>query len=485
MEKTEISNYEYKILNYIKDKKNVNENNININENERIISSSISYLEFKKLIDVRKEYKKTYSITDEGDEYLKNGFPEEKLYNILKDKKELTVREIQNYLNDKYKIAMANLAKLGIKPVNGKIVYNNDNLNNIFSENRLVLSGIKDKKYSENKKINEFIKRNLITEKNNLTRIININDSGLNALKNYENNDYMELLTPEIIASGEWKNKKFRKYDLNSRVERINGAGLHPLTYLIEEIRKIFLEMGFTEMHGHYMEYTAWNMDMLFIPQDHPARDLQDTFYLKNNNEMEFEDPEILKIVKRVHEKGYKNYSGWNYKWSEEEAKKIILRTHTTVNTIRHLYHNKEEPQFVFSIEKVFRHESVDWKHLSELYQIEGSVYSKDANLSTLKWLLREFYSRLGFDNIRFLPSYYPYTEPSMDVIVDINGKEVEMGGSGIFRPEVTGPLGLKSPVLAFGLGLERLAMIYYNLNDIREIYNGDLNWLKNYKIRF
>ncbi len=485
MEKTEISNYEYKILDYIKDKKDVNENSIGINENERIISSSISYLEFKKLIDVRKEYKKTYSITDEGEEYLKNGFPEENLYNILMEKKELAVNEIKNYLNGKYKIAMANLAKLGIKPVDGKLVYNNNSLNNIFIENKKNLIEIKNKKYPQEKKINEFIKRGLIKEKNNLTRIININNDGLNALKNYENNDYIELLTPEILASGEWKNKKFRKYDLNSRVESINGAGLHPLTYLIDEIRKIFLDMGFTEMRGHYMEYTAWNMDMLFIPQDHPARDLQDTFYLKNDNEMEFEDPEILKIVRRVHEKGYKNYPGWNYKWSEKEAKKVILRTHTTVNTVRYLYHNREEPQFVFSIEKVFRHESVDWKHLSELYQIEGSVYSKDANLSTLKWLLREFYSRLGFDNIKFLPSYYPYTEPSMDVIVDINGREVEMGGSGIFRPEVTKPLGLKSPVLAFGLGLERLAMIYYNLNDIREIYNSDLNWLKNYKIRF
>ncbi len=485
MEKTEISNYEYKILDYIKDKKDVNENSIGINENERIISSSISYLEFKKLIDVRKEYKKTYSITDEGEEYLKNGFPEENLYNILMEKKELAVNEIKNYLNGKYKIAMANLAKLGIKPVDGKLVYNNNSLNNIFIENKKNLIEIKNKKYPQEKKINEFIKRGLIKEKNNLTRIININNNGLNALKNYENNDYIELLTPEILASGEWKNKKFRKYDLNSRVESINGAGLHPLTYLIDEIRKIFLDMGFTEMRGHYMEYTAWNMDMLFIPQDHPARDLQDTFYLKNDNEMEFEDPEILKIVRRVHEKGYKNYPGWNYKWSEKEAKKVILRTHTTVNTVRYLYHNREEPQFVFSIEKVFRHESVDWKHLSELYQIEGSVYSKDANLSTLKWLLREFYSRLGFDNIKFLPSYYPYTEPSMDVIVDINGREVEMGGSGIFRPEVTKPLGLKSPVLAFGLGLERLAMIYYNLNDIREIYNSDLNWLKNYKIRF
>ncbi len=485
MEKSEISLNEYRILNYIKNKRDVPEDSPELDMEDRIKSSALSYLEFKNLIDVRKEPYDTFTVTEEGKKYLREGFPEERLYHFLKEKNKCTIEDIKNYLGNDYKIAMANIAKMGIKPLNGILEFKDGKFIQEFKSRKDALYSIENGATVPDEIINAFMHRGLVTRHKSVRRIININENGMIALENYKNNDYLEVLTPELIASGEWRNRKFRPYDLNSRVEQIRGAGLHPLTYLIENVRKIFLEMGFTEMHGHFIEYTGWNMDMLFIPQDHPARDLQDTFYIDSERNLEFDNPEILDIVKKVHERGYGKYSGWNYQWSEAEARKLILRTHTTVNTVRYLYNHRDSPQFVFSIEKVFRHESVDWKHLSELYQIEGAVYGSNVNLSTLKWLLREFYSRLGFNNIRLIPSYYPYTEPSMDVAVDINGKEVELGGSGIFRPEVTRPIGLKSPVLAFGLGLERLAMLYYNLNDIREIYNSDLDWLKNYKIKF
>ncbi len=485
MEKSEISPNEYKVLNFIKNLKDVPEESIDIDSDRRIVSSSISYLEFKHLINVDKISRDSISITEEGKTYLKEGFPEEKLYNLLVEKETCSIKEIMDYMGKDYKIAIANIAKLGIRPENGRMELHGQKLDDIFRNKKMELSDVENGKMPDNASLDEFFHRGLATKRKYAKRIININEDGRKALEVYEKNDYIEILTPSLIASGEWKSAKFRPYGLNSRVEPINGAGLHPLTYLIEKVRKIFLEMGFTEMHGHFIEYTGWNMDMLFIPQDHPARDLQDTYYVESGKHIEFENPEILEKVKKVHEHGYGKYRGWNYKWSEDEAKKLILRTHTTVNTIRYLYNHRDKPQYIFSIEKVFRHESVDWKHLSELYQIEGAVYSSDVNLSTLKWLLSEFYSRLGFNNIRLIPSYYPYTEPSMDVAVDINGREVELGGSGIFRPEVTKPVGLKEPVLAFGLGLERLAMLYYNFNDIREIYNSDLDWLKNYKIKF
>ena len=485
MEKTEISLNEYRVLEFIKDRKDVPEDSINIDSDRRIVSSAVSYLEFKNLIDAKKVYYDYFTVTEEGEKYIENGFPEEKLYKFLEERKKCSMDEIKNYLKEDYRIAIANMAKLGIKPSSGEMSYSGENLITIFNKKKNELSEIMEGKTPDGEALDEFIHRGLVSKRKYAKRIINIKKEGIIAVENYGSGNYIELLTPALIASGKWKEMKFRPYDLNSRVEPLNGAGLHPLTYLIEKVRKIFLEMGFTEMHGHFIEYTGWNMDMLFIPQDHPARDLQDTYYVESKNSIEFENPEILEIVKKVHEHGYGKYKGWNYKWSEDEAKKLILRTHTTVNTIRYLYNHTEKPQFIFSIEKVFRHESVDWKHLSELYQIEGAVYGSDVNLSTLKWLLSEFYGRLGFKNIRLIPSYYPYTEPSMDVAVDINGREVELGGSGIFRPEVTKPIGLREPVLAFGLGLERLAMLYYGLNDIREIYNSDLDWLKNYKIRF
>ena len=286
------------------------------------------------------------------------------------------------------------------------------------------------------------------------------------------------------MSSESWRGRNFQRYDLNSRVERVLGSGIHPVTYIARIVRDIFVQMGFKEMGGHYIEYSAWNMDSLFIPQDHPARDMQDTFYVTSNRELEFEHPEALGIFKRVHEKGMRGYTGWGYKWSDDRAKQLLLRTHTTVSTIRYLYEHRDAPQAVFSVEKVFRHESVDWKHLAELHQIEGGYYGKDVNLATLKWLMKEFYSRLGFRDLRFVPSYYPYTEPSMDVVAMVNGKEMELGGSGVFRREVTKPIGLKYPVIAWGLGMERLAMIYFGLDDIRDIYQSDLDWLRTYRIR-
>jgi len=158
----------------------------------------------------------------------------------------------------------------------------------------------------------------------------------------------------------------------------------------------------------------------------------------------------------------------------------VILRTHTTVNTIRYLANNPEPPAKIFSIEKVFRRENIDTTHLPEFYQIEGIVYEKDANFSELIGILKEFYGKMGFEKTRFRPAYFPYTEPSMEIEVEWNGKWMELGGSGMFRPEVTEPLGIREPVLAWGLGLERMAMMVLGLKDIRELYFSDIEWLKN-----
>lgn len=155
------------------------------------------------------------------------------------------------------------------------------------------------------------------------------------------------------------------------------------------------------------------------------------------------------------------------------------MRTHTTVNTIRYLYEHPKPPCKVFSLGRVFRKENIDATHLPEFYQIEGIIHEEDANFKQLIGVLKEFYKRMGFEKIRCRPGYFPYTEPSMEVDVFYNNKWMELGGSGIFRPEVTKPIGVKNPVLAWGLGLERLAMLKFGLKDIRELYISDLEWLR------
>lgn len=490
----EVSPAEAKVLKFLtelkKDTLPISEANIEVEGlNEREISSAISWLEKKELIKVQKTEHHTFLLTEEGRKFIKEGLPEERAFQLSEKNKGTTPSEIMKQLGSKDgKIAIAQLAKLGIKPSQGIIDVSRGigNIEEIFIRRKSFLSGLPESAISDPDALEHFKKReDIIAEKKRTERTVAPTDLGMRLSKVVTTEDVVSEITPEILQNGSWKGRSFRRYDLSAPVERINSAVYHPITFLIEKVRRIFLDMGFTEMTGHYVEYAGWNMDSLFIPQDHPARDMQDTFYLDSDREIPFEDSEAMKIFRKVHENGIEGYSGWGYSWKEEIAREKVLRTHTTVSTIRYLYKHKESPQAAFSVEKVFRHESVDWKHLAELHQIEGTYYAKDANLSTLFWLMKEFYGRLGFHDLKFIPSYYPYTEPSLDVVVNINGKEMELGGSGVFRPEVTRPLGLKEPVVAWGLGLERLAMIYYGFEDIRDIYRTDIDWLRKFPLRF
>ncbi len=291
-------------------------------------------------------------------------------------------------------------------------------------------------------------------------------------------------LTRDIIISGEWRKRKLKEYDVNATSYSLYSGKRHPLRELIQEIREIFFEMGFEEVSGPIVETAFVNFDMLFQPQDHPARDMQDTFYLKAPfDEGEIPFPETVDIVKSVHEHGGTTGSkGWEYNWDVEEAKKLILRTHTTAVTIRNLYLNRNRDSLkLFSIGKVFRNETIDYKHLADFMQVDGILMHSRANLRLLMGLLENFFKKLGAEKIKFWPTYFPFTEPSIQPTIysEKIGEWIELGGAGIFRPEITEPLGIKHPVLAWGLGLERIIMIKYGIDDIREIYFNRLSWLR------
>ena len=329
--------------------------------------------------------------------------------------------------------------------------------------------------------------KNLLTRKNvvkireRVIREATLTDSGKNVVRaGIEIRPEVSAITSELIQTGRWKEVEIRPYDIQAFAPKVRRGTIHPLTLLMEEIREIFVAMGFTEIHGEYVESSFWNMDALFIPQDHPARELQDTFYLSNPQKIKIKDEKLVEKIKEIHETGGNTGSaGWEYTWSLEEAERAVLRTHTTVNTIRHLSQNTNPPVKVFSLGRVFRKEAIDATHRPELHQIEGILMGEGAGFGMLIGLLKEFYSRMGFDEIRFRPAYFPYTEPSMEVEVRFRGKWLELGGSGIFRQEVTSPFGIKHPVLAWGLGLERLAMLKLGLKDIRDLYIPDIDWLQ------
>ena len=233
-------------------------------------------------------------------------------------------------------------------------------------------------------------------------------------------------------------------------------------------------------MQGNLIQTSFWNFDALFVPQDHPARDMQDTFFIKNPDKGK--NLEIFNKVKEVHESNYK------YKWNPEEARKNILRTHGTVLSARTISQLKlnELPCKYFSVGKVFRNETVDWSHLFEFTQTEGIVIDKDVNFRHLLGYLKQFFNKMGFQEIKFRPSFFSFTEPSVEVIVYHPVKKIwiELGGAGIFRPEVVKPLlGKDIPVLAWGLGLERIITDYYEIKDLREIYSNDIKKLREIKI--
>ena len=330
-------------------------------------------------------------------------------------------------------------------------------------------------------------RKDVISEREEITRRLELTDLGRRiANSGLELKREVSQLTPDMLRSGKWKDVEFRRYDVNTFAPTPSGGRVHPVTNIIERIRRIFLDMGFSEITGNYAELELWNMDALFIPQDHPAREEHDTFYVETVGEM---DPlELVNdkgmdpygIFSKVHENGGETgSSGWGYRWSKDKANKTILRTHTTVNTIRHCFNDPKPPIKVFSIEKVFRNESIDSTHLPEFHQIEGIIVEEGASMNMLVGLLKEFYRKMGFTDIRVRPGYFPYTEPSLEVDVFYNNKWMELGGAGIFRPEVTEPAGIKEPVLAWGLGLERLAMLVLQRKDIRDLYISDVEWLR------
>lgn len=289
-------------------------------------------------------------------------------------------------------------------------------------------------------------------------------------------------VTPEFLQTGKWRDASFRKYDVRAFAPTAVGGKRHPLAQHIERVRRIMLAMGFAEIEGDYVQAPFWAFDALFQPQDHPARDMLDTFFV-DAPPMPLPEDDLARRVADMHETGGGISAGWRYKWDPEEARRAILRPHTTAVTIRWLADHPDPPQKAFIIGRNFRRDAITWKSLPEFHQVEGVVMEEGASLGMLIGVIKEFYHRMGAEDVRVRPGYFPYTEPSLEPEIFFNGRWMEMGGAGIFRPEVTKPLGIEHPVLAWGLGLERLVMALENVPDIRQLYLSDLDWLRSARL--
>ncbi|XP_059496040.1 phenylalanine--tRNA ligase alpha subunit isoform X2 [Stegostoma tigrinum] len=295
-----------------------------------------------------------------------------------------------------------------------------------------------------------------------------------------------ELKKRKLLSEvGSWKEKKFKPYNFDAMGIVPECGHLHPLMKVRTQFRQIFLEMGFTEMPtNNFIESSFWNFDSLFQPQQHPARDQHDTFFLSEPATATKFPMDYLERVKKVHSEGGYGSLGYKYDWKIEEAQKNLLRTHTTAVSARMLYKLAQKEEFTpvkyFSIDRVFRNETLDATHLAEFHQIEGVVADYDLTLGDLMGVLQQFFSKLGITKLRYKPAFNPYTEPSMEIFSYHEGlkKWVEVGNSGVFRPEMLLPMGLPEnvTVIAWGLSLERPTMIKYGINNIRELVGHKVN---------
>ncbi|HIE33917.1 MAG TPA: phenylalanine--tRNA ligase subunit alpha [Candidatus Altiarchaeales archaeon] len=460
------------------------------------VMRGLSWLSTKNLVKVDERTEEIISLGKEGKIYAKNGLPERRILDQIKEIKDrVDVDAIKKRVGDRdANIGIGWLIKKRMIQIeNGIVIVKNSGktpdeklLELLKKKEEISVNSIPGKLLPVLKLLKN---RGDIIRSSRRREIWAIpTEKGLETsrkVKQREIEEEISQLSPEFILSGKWRDRKLREYDIEIYVRPEFPARRHPLQQAIDNIKEIFVGMGFKEIKGPLVESAFWNFDALFQPQDHPARDMHDTFYLKSPKRVKIEEFEKFSgKIKRTHEDGWTTGStGWNYEWDENIAKKALMRTHTTAVTCRYLSKLKRDdlPAKVFCIGKAFRNESVDYKHLPEFYQVEGIVVDEDVNFKNLLGILDEFYRKMGF-RVRFRPAYFPYTEMSVEpeVYLKDRGEWIELGGAGIFRPEVVKPLlGFDCPVLAWGLGLDRVVALRMGLDDIRELYLSDLNWLR------
>lgn len=327
-------------------------------------------------------------------------------------------------------------------------------------------------------------RKGFLSIKPRVERRVSITDKGRELIATgVKGRQRVTQLTPELLSDGAWRNVELAPYDVKLAAKTLFPGKEHAFQRTLDKVRRVFLEMGFSEIVSPWVESSFWDFDALFQPQDHPARDMQDTFYVSKPDRCQLPDDKLVDRIRATHEDGGGTGStGWRYRWNRELAHKPVLRTHTTAATIRALAaHKAGTAGKYFVIGPVFRRETVDYKHLPVFHQVDGIIVDPKASLATLLGTLTAFYAKMGFPKIRFRPSFFPYTEPSAEVYLyfERRGEWVEMGGTGIFRPEVTQPLGITDRVIAWGLGLERLAMMIHELKSIGELYFATMPWLR------
>lgn len=460
---------------------------------------TLQWLENKQVLKISSDTDETIKLDSNGEEYLKKGLPERRFLEAVKSKilsipaigreASLSPEEVTvciGLLKGKAAIEIEN----GLISITdqGKKIISKTWLEEAFLK-KVSTGSVKPSELSPEEKFAfDIFKKRKDIIKTDVEKIkrFELTDIGKELpKKTVELKDIVDRVRQDMLKDGSWKSKGFRRYDVSINVPKIYRGKRHFVNQATEYAKRVWIEMGFKEMEGPMVNTCFWNFDALFTAQDHPVRDLQDTFYMKSPAKGKLPDQKIVERVKAMHEHGGDIEStGWQYRWDPETAKRLILRTHTTVLSAKTLASLKisDWPAKFFAVGRCFRNEAIDWSHLFEFNQTEGIVVDPNANFRHLLGYLKRFFTKLGFPQARFRPAYFPYTEPSVeiDVFHPTHQKWVELGGAGMFRPEVVEPLlGEAVPVLAWGPGFDRIMMEYYRITDLRDLYRNDFAQLR------
>ena len=464
---------------------------------ETTLSRALGFLEKKNLVNLEFKEKKIIDLGTNGKKYKKEGLPERRLLNTLSEKKSISISEIEKNTelnSNEAKISLGVLKKKALVEIkDGKIILtaSQKEIDKKSLEEELISSlPLEESKLKPEQKLaleNLKSRKDIIELRGEKEILISLTELGKKIKLEDLNEELIEKIDSKIIRDTSWKGKKFRVYDIQSLVPKLYGGKRHFVNQATDFAKKIWLDMGFKEMTGNLTLTSFWDFDALFTPQDHPARDMQDTFFIKNLSG-KLPEKKLVEEVKKSHE-GREDSRGWSSEWNEEVAKKVLLRTHTTplsIQTLKKISEEKEFPAKYFALGKCFRNETVDWSHGFEFNQSEGIVVDENANFRQLLGYLKQFFTRMGHKKLRFRPHYFPYTEPSVEI--DSWNEErqswIEIGGAGMFRPEVTIPFfGKHIPVLAWGPGFDRIIMQYFGIKDLRDFYKNNLT--KSREMRF
>ena len=431
------------------------------------VEGALDLLGEKGYVDVEESVEEHHVLTDEGHEYAEDMLPERRLHDFLVENDGATMEELRDV--EGFEIGIGHLRRKGWADV-GETVEPKDAP---LGEDERALETLAEGDESDDVP-ETLVERGLVERVEERAVVASLTEEGREAAES-ESAETKSELTHEDLASGDWRETEYSSYNVEADAETTFGGREHILRQMANRVKDVMTSMGFQEMEGPHVDAEFYINDCLFMPQDHPARTHWDKFLLEEPTHIDELPEELVENVEEVHLEGTDEGDGYHSAWERDVARTLNLRGHTTSLSMRYLAEGVEPPARYFSVDKVYRNDTLDPTHLLEFFQIEGWVMARDLSVRDLMGTFVEFYSHFGIENIEFKPHYNPYTEPSFEIFGEhpTTGELIEIGNSGMFRREVLEPHGIDDDVevMAWGLALERLLMLTYGFEDIRDVH--------------